>query len=377
MARSHTVWITDLELKLNPRVVVWPAGEWSGGDIADLPYLVSLENCTEGMRSRLPTARVAGDRTFSSMSAEESGRVLAGDPDPADPCVCVARTVRNFRRDSFVLRARAFALAMGPRSLLMGIINVTPDSFSDGGRFFDPRSAVEHGLRLVSEGADILDVGGLSTRPGAEEIPVEEEVRRVVPVIEALVGKVEVPISIDTYRLEVAQEALAAGAAIINDITGLHAQPALAELAAEHEAAIVLMHTLGSPRTMQQNPQYRDLMGEVTLYLREGMKTAAEAGIGTDRLVVDPGFGFGKRPEHNLELLRRVAEFRSLGRPVMVGTSRKSTIGKILDRPVTQRVWGTAATVAAARVAGALMFRVHDVAEIDQVRRMTDAIFGG
>jgi len=205
---------------------------------------------------------------------------------------------------------------------------------------------------------------------------VAEELRRVVPVVAALAGRGLV-VSIDSYQPMVVREALAAGASIVNDVTGLHGHPELAGLAAERGAAMVLMHMQGTPRTMQKAPRYRDLMSEVSRHLREGLAVAKAAGVGEDQLVVDPGFGFGKTVEHNLEILRRVGELRSLGVPILLGTSRKSTIGKVLGKEAQERTWGTAATVAAGRAAGVLMFRVHDVGEMDQVRRMGDGGGGG
>ena len=320
----------------------------------------------------------AGEAALCEMTLATARRLAtAGTPDEKDAVKSAARAVVAFAKTRFELRAGRQLLKMGPRSLLMGIVNVTPDSFSDGGSFFDTRSAIEHGHGLAREGADIVDVGGCSTRPGAAEVPVEEELRRVLPVVEALAAELDVPISIDSYQPEVVRRALEAGATIVNDVTGLHVYPELAGLAAEHGAAMVVMHMKGTPRTMQKDPVYRDLMSEVSRYLREAVAVAQEAGLGEDRVVVDPGFGFGKTVAHNLELLRRLGELRSLGLPIMVGTSRKSTIGKVLGTEVDQRTWGTAATVAVARAAGAMMFRVHDVAQMDQVRRMTDAVFGG
>ena len=282
-------------------------------------------------------------------------------------------------------RSREFPWLQGReparRTLLMGVLNVTPDSFSDGGKFLETSEAVEHALRMEADGADVIDVGGCSTRPGAEEPAVEEELARVVPVIERLRAKSRVPVSVDTCRVSVAKAALDAGADIVNDVTAL-ADPAMRDLVAARDAAVVLMHMQGTPRTMQQDPRYADLVGEVFRFLAEAVRRAESAGVRRERIAVDPGFGFGKTVAHNLEILARLAEFRSLGRPVVIGPSRKSTIGKVLsrggprdkDRPVGERLFGTAATVALAVASGAAVVRVHDVAEMKDVVRMTEAV---
>ena len=260
------------------------------------------------------------------------------------------------------------------RTYLMGILNVTPDSFSDGGRFIDIETAVRHGMQMVEEGADFIDVGGESTRPGSEPVPLEEELRRVLPVITRLAKSIPVPISIDTYKSTVARQAVEAGATIINDISALRYDPAIAEVAAEYRASLVLMHLKGTPRTMQQDPQYSDVVREVRDYLREGTRLAQERGV--NQIFVDPGIGFGKNLEHNLELLRRLREFHALGYPVLVGPSRKSFIGTVLDLPVTERLEGTAAAVASAIMNGASVVRVHDVKPLKRVAAMMDAIVG-
>lgn len=274
-----------------------------------------------------------------------------------------------------VLKCRDRELALGERTLVMGIINVTPDSFSGDGVGGDVARAVAQGKRMVEEGADILDVGGESTRPGAEPVSFEEELGRVLPVIQALAAEVDVPISVDTYKSAIARAALANGAAIINDISGLHFDDEMARVAAEAGAGVVIMHILGTPRDMQKNPKYADVIGEISAYLEEGIMKAEAAGLTRDHLVVDPGFGFGKTVEHNLEMLRRLGEFRCLGCPVMIGTSRKSTIGILLDdAPPEERLEGTAATVALAVAAGADLVRVHDVEEMARVARIADAV---
>ncbi|HAF70698.1 MAG: Dihydropteroate synthase [Acetothermia bacterium 64_32] len=255
------------------------------------------------------------------------------------------------------------------RVLIMGILNVTPDSFSDGGRFLSPDAAVERALVMEGEGADIIDIGGESSRPGAEPVSVEEELGRVLPVLERLRGRLRIPISIDTTKAEVAEAALRAGASIVNDISALRFDPAMAPLVAEFGAGLVLMHMLGTPKTMQQSPHYDDVVREVRGFLAERAQYAQSQGIPREAIAVDPGIGFGKTVEHNLELLRRLPELVELGFPVLVGPSRKSFIGAILDLPVEERLEGTLAACAVAVVRGADILRVHDVR---QVRRAAD-----
>lgn len=257
----------------------------------------------------------------------------------------------------------------------MGILNVTPDSFSDGGRFLEAADAVAHGLRMVAEGAEIIDVGGESTRPGSAAVGADEQVRRVVPVIEGLVGQTWVPVSIDTRSAAVARAAFEAGASIINDISALRFDAEMAAFAARNELAVILMHMQGSPGDMQQKPRYDDVVGEVKGFLAERIDYAVGAGIGCDRLVVDPGIGFGKTVEHNLLLLKRLAEFGELDVPVLVGPSRKSFIGKVLElEDPAERLYGTAAAVAMSAVLGAQIIRVHDVREMSQVVKLAWAI---
>jgi dihydropteroate synthase len=248
---------------------------------------------------------------------------------------------------------------------IMGVLNVTPDSFSDGGRYLDPAAAVEHGRELVGEGADILDVGGESTRPGAEPVPAEEELRRVVPVIMALVaGGTRAQISVDTFKREVAEAALDAGATYVNDVTAFRSDPELAGLVADRRVDCCLMHMRGEPRTMQEHPVYDDVVSDVKAFLEERLAAAVAAGIAEERIQLDPGIGFGKTVAHNLELLRRLDEIVALGRPVVVGTSRKSFLGRITGREVDDRLPGTIATNVLALAKGASVFRVHDVAPL-------------
>jgi dihydropteroate synthase len=258
--------------------------------------------------------------------------------------------------------------------LVMGILNVTPDSFSDGGEFFDADRAVKHGLRMAAEGAAIIDIGGESTRPGSEAVPPAEQINRVVPVIKALREKVDVPISIDTKDAAVAQAALDAGASIINDITAL-SDERMAELAGERGVPVILMHTQGTPATMQAEPKYADVVAEVLEYLLARATRAEEFGIAKERIFIDPGIGFGKTLNHNLTLLRNMDKFVASGYRVLVGTSRKSFIGKITgqEKPA-DRIFGTAATVALCAAAGVSILRVHDVAQMLDVIKVTEAI---
>jgi len=260
------------------------------------------------------------------------------------------------------------------RPLVMGIVNVTPDSFYGGGRYADAEAAAEQGLRLAGEGADILDIGGQSSRPGSEEISTADEVVRVAPVVETLARETDVPISIDTYRADVARTCADAGAVIVNDIRGLHGDQALVELIAARRLGAVIMHMRGMPGTMQTDVRYDDLVGEILWYLAAGAERARCAGVADEALVIDPGIGFGKTVEDNLEIMDRLEEFHALGLPILVGASRKSFIGKTLDRPSEDRLAGTHATTALAVAAGARIIRVHDVAETKDVALMAYAI---
>jgi dihydropteroate synthase len=258
----------------------------------------------------------------------------------------------------------------------MGILNVTPDSFSDGGRFLDADKAVEQGIRMADEGAAIIDVGAESTRPGAESVSTDEQIRRAIPVIEHLAKKMSVPISIDTYNYDVARAALGVGAAMINDITASNDER-MGKLAAEKQVPVVLMHMQGTPRTMQIEPQYDDVVGEILEFLLERAKRAEQFGIPKDRIFIDPGIGFGKTLEHNLELLRNIDRFAGSGYRVLVGTSRKSFIGKITGREnPADRIFGTAATVALCAAAAVSIVRVHDVAEMFEVVEVAKAACG-
>ena len=271
------------------------------------------------------------------------------------------------------LRCKDYLLPLHRHTHLMGILNVTPDSFSDGGRFLEPRRALEQALRMVREGAHIIDVGAESSRPGARALTVEEESARLLPVLKLLCRELPVPISVDTCKAEMARRALELGVQMINDIRGL-ADPRMAPLIARHGAAVVIMHMQGEPRTMQRAPRYDDLLGEICSFLGRRVDLALESGIAPESIVVDPGIGFGKSLEHNLQIIKHLGYFKRLGKPILLGSSRKSFIGKVLDLPVAEREFGTAATLTYAILQGARILRVHDVGAMSQVVRMTDAI---
>jgi len=278
------------------------------------------------------------------------------------------------RPDVAVELADGRRLEAAGRPLLMGIINVTPDSFSDGGRYYDHDAAVERGLQLARDGADILDIGGESTRPGSTVVPPDEEKQRVLPVVEDLAAETDVPISIDTRKATVAEDALDAGAHIVNDVSALRFDIEMAPLVADRGVPVCLMHMQGTPQTMQDNPTYDEVVSDVCDWLAGRMEVAADAGIGEDRIIIDPGFGFGKTVGHNLELMRRLHEFHDLGRPLLVGTSRKSMIGAVLGAGTDERLSGTLATVCCAAMSGAHILRVHDVAPARQAVEMCEAV---
>lgn len=274
------------------------------------------------------------------------------------------------------LNCRGRRLDLGRKTQVMGILNCTPDSFYAGSRLRTAADAIEVGRRMVEDGADILDVGGESTRPGSDPVPLEEELRRVLPVIEALAAETEVPISVDTYKADVAREALRAGAHMVNDVSGLRFDPGMVEVVAEFGVPVVIMHMRGRPKDMQVNPHYRDLMVELYRFFQERIVFCEQGGIGRDRVVIDPGIGFGKRYEHNYEILRRLRELADLGQPLLIGPSRKAFLGAALDLPPEQRLHGTAAAVTVAILNGAHIVRVHDVPEMGQVARIADVLAG-
>ncbi len=268
-------------------------------------------------------------------------------------------------------------LDLGGRTLVMGIINVTPDSFSDGGLYLDSDRAIEHGLQLAQQGADVLDVGGQSTRPGSDPLEPDEQIRRVVPVIRKLTEQTDIPVSIDTDNQAVARAALEAGAGIINDITALRGDPAMAPLAADAKVPVVLMHMQGTPKTMQENPHYQDVTAEVKQFLVQAAKQAVGAGIEPQRIIIDPGIGFGKHLEDNLTLLARIEQLLDTGYAVMAGPSQKRFIGQILDQPTEGRLYGTLGTVGYLAAMGVQMVRVHDVKQTSDVVRIIQAIRQG
>jgi dihydropteroate synthase len=283
--------------------------------------------------------------------------------------------IDNYLRSDYKIACKGKILDFGSRTHIMGILNATPDSFSGDGLYGDENRASEYAREIAIAGADILDIGGESTRPGAKPVTGEEELTRIIPLIERLSAELTLPISVDTYRSAVAKKALEAGASIINDISGLRFSPDMANVVADYGATVVIMHSKGTPYDMQQNPVYEDVVGEVIAYLEEGIAIAEKAGVDREKILIDPGIGFGKTIEHNLVLLNRLDELRCLGRPIVIGTSRKKFIGTVLNVPTPeQRVDGTATTVALGIERGAHVVRVHDVARMAQVARMTDAI---
>jgi dihydropteroate synthase len=287
----------------------------------------------------------------------------------------ILEILKNISKNEYVLKTYRREINLGKKTLIMGILNVTPDSFSDGGLFYSQQKAVERGLQMADEGADIIDIGGESTRPGAKSLEASVELKRVLPVIESLVKQVKIPLSIDTTKAKVAKLAIVGGAEIVNDISALHGDKEMTKTIKDAGAAVILMHMRGKPRNMQKgNLVYNDLMGEITDYLKKSSEKALKAGIEKDRMVVDPGIGFGKTPEDNYKIIRNLYQLKQLGMPVMIGTSRKSFIGRITGGEPEQRLEGTAATVSAAIMNGCHIVRVHDVAAMKKVAAVTDAI---
>jgi dihydropteroate synthase len=283
------------------------------------------------------------------------------------------------RRRFFRLKLPSRTLVLSKRTLIMGVLNVTPDSFSDGNKFYAEEEAIAHALKMESAGADLIDIGAESTRPGSEGIPAEEELRRLLPVFGGLRRLLKIPISIDTQKAEVAEATLDAGAEIINDISGLKSEPRIAEVAARRRVPLILMHMRGEPRTMQKGPFARDVMKDVVQGLRRSVAIACKAGVAKSQIILDPGIGFGKSYAQNYEVLRKLPQLAKLGCPLLVGTSRKAFLGATLARdgkpaPAEERIWGTAATVTASILNGAHIVRVHDVAEMVQVARVADCL---
>ncbi len=291
----------------------------------------------------------------------------------------LSASLLNYQNDQFVLKAGEFSLKLGRRSLIMGVVNLTPDSFSGDGLYRQApfahavRNIVETVHSMIKDGADMIDVGGESSRPGAKAVSLKEELSRTMPVIQALAKRVNAPISIDTSKPEVAEQALRAGACMVNDITGL-SNPRMRKVIARHGCAAVIMHMKGTPRSMQKKPAYGSLMDEIIGFLDNAMREASKDGISRDKLIVDPGIGFGKTLEHNLEILRKLREFKVLGRPILVGPSRKSFIGRILDAGPCERVFGTVSACVTAAGNGAHIVRVHDIKQVKEALAVTNAI---
>jgi len=283
-------------------------------------------------------------------------------------------TLRNIFKTHYTIRCRKRTFTLGRRTLLMAILNITPDSFSDGGLYFDKDKAITQGLRMVEEGADILDIGGESTKPGSKPLGLEEELHRVIPVIESLAKKLDVPISIDTYKSAVAQKAIEAGAEMVNDISGLHFDQNLAEVVAKEDTPLVLMHMRGTPETMQKDVHYDSLFSEILQYLKDSIQRAESAGSDPEQIIIDPGIGFGKTVEDNLLIIKNLSEFRVLGKPILLGTSRKSFIGKILNAEVGERIEGSLASIAIGVLNGAHIIRCHDVPQAKKAIAIADAI---
>ena len=272
------------------------------------------------------------------------------------------------------LKARERLIPLGACPLIMGVLNVTPDSFSDGGRYLDPDAAVAHAVAMAEQGADLIDIGAESTRPGSDPVDEKEEIRRLIPVVGAVCRKVSVPVSVDTTKAAVARKALDAGADIVNDISALRFDPLMKAVVAETGAGLVLMHMQGTPQTMQQAPSYRDVIEEIRQFFVERIRAALEAGIGAEQILLDPGIGFGKNLAHNLSVLAHLDALVALDYPILVGVSRKAFIGQVLDRPGDERVMGTAAAVAVAILRGARVVRVHDVTRMRDVVKIVNAI---
>jgi len=328
------------------------------------------------------------DRRGLDCSAKETDAILIGTqkqfeklllkldqyPDLQPLGQTLGKTLKNISKTYYSIRCRKKTFTLGKRTLLMGVLNVTPDSFSDGGLFFDKEKAIAHGLKIVEEGADLIDIGGESTRPGSKPIELEEELRRVIPVIESLAKEVDVPFSIDTYKSAVAEKAIEAGAEMINDISGLHFDPDLAKVAAKEDVPLILMHIRGTPDTMQKDIHYDSLFSKILQYLKDSIQRAESAGVDPQQIIIDPGIGFGKTLEDNLLIIKNLSEFRILGKPILLGTSRKSFIGKILNAEVNERLEGTLSSIAIAVLNGAHIIRCHDVPQAKKAIAVADAI---
>ncbi|MGZ8440356.1 MAG: dihydropteroate synthase [Candidatus Deferrimicrobiaceae bacterium] len=342
---------------------------WNEEKDASLPALLG--------RRGIPHARGRNVLLFSVASKRELDRTGEAASGPDGILASVREAIDRYQRREFLLRCRDRLMELSGAPRIMGVLNVTPDSFSDGGTYLPLDRAVERGREMAGEGADIIDVGGESTRPGSAAVPYEVERDRVIPVLRALAGKTEAILSVDTTKARVAREAIDAGARIVNDTSALADDSKMADVVRDSGCAVVLMHRRGTPQTMQQAPTYGSLFDEVLDELTDRVKAAQDAGIPGDRILVDPGIGFGKRLEDNLALHRHLADLRNLGKPILFGPSRKSFIGKITGKDPGDRTFGTAATVAIAALSGAHVIRVHDVKEMRDAIRMAAAVAGG
>ena len=328
-------------------------------------------------RLKVPSAWGKGALFFSVSSADQLEEWTAEGEKARTALMRAVEALRRYLAKDFVVPCRGRELALEGAPTIMGILNVTPDSFSDGGRFLSAEAAVRRGVAMAEEGAGIIDVGGESTRPGSLPVPADDEIARAVPVIRELARSTDVPLSIDTTKSAVARAAIDAGACIVNDTSALADDPEMARVVAESGCAVVLMHRRGTPATMQRSPHYESLFDEMLEELEERMAAAARAGIPVERILVDPGVGFGKRFEDNLALHRHLPDLRNLGRPVVFGPSRKAFIGRITGKEAPERIFGTAASVAFAASLGAQVLRVHDVKEMQEVVQVVAAVREG
>jgi len=297
-------------------------------------------------------------------------------PDLHEISAELRRLLKNIARTQFTIPCRTKTLRLGEGTLVMGAINVTPDSFSDGGVFLEQDRAVDRALEMVEEGADLIDIGGESTRPGSRGTEPEEELSRIIPVIQRVSRQTDTPIVVDTRKARVAREALEAGCQIVNDVSALRSDPEMGNVVATYDVPVVLMHMLGTPETMQQEIHYVSLISEIVEYLKQSIDLASRVGVNSDKIIIDPGIGFGKTVDHNLSIIKHLSQFRILGRPILIGTSRKSFIGSILNLEVSQREEGTIATVAASILNGAHIIRTHNVRNAVRAARITDAVKG-
>lgn len=332
-----------------------------------------LFSAEKSRKSDHTAALIVGNLAFFRRLSSQ----CSGDPKKMEALQRELRTMVAClsENSSLIVEYNGRKIDFSSRTYIMGIVNVTPDSFADGGRFFDYKKAVEHALGMAEDGVDIIDVGGESTRPGALPVEVKEELRRVIPVIKGIVKEVDVIVSIDTTKASVAEAALTEGAAMVNDVSAFRFDPDLAALAAKRNVPVALMHMRGTPRTMQENVHYSDLLSEIMQFLRERISFALRSGIEREKIIIDPGIGFGKSPERdNFTILRNLAEFKCLGRPLLIGPSRKAFLGRLLNLPVESREEATAGAVAAAVMNGANIVRVHDVKKMKRVVAVVDSI---